>query len=105
MHLVEVTPAPCLNCGTGNVPTNDGSPRRFVDLERDTHWDDPAILCEDCIMQLGGMIGMLSMDALNEYKHQLGRKDKEIHDLQAEIGSMKRRARKAGLQFIPAEAK
>lgn len=101
MHLVEVTPSPCLNCGTGNVPTNDGSPRRFVDLERDTHWDDPAILCEDCIIQLGGMVGMMSVDSFKDLRRQLKKKDQEIHDVKAEMSSMKRRAKKMGIEFIP----
>lgn len=99
MRILEVTPSPCLLCGTGNVPRSDKAPRRFLDLERDTHWDDPAVLCEDCVLRAGAMLGMLSIDALKNHKRDLKKKEQEIHDLNAEIDSMKRRARKAGMEF------
>lgn len=101
MNLLEVTPAPCLSCGRGNTPDSDGAPVRFVDLERDVNWNDPAILCEECVMKLGGMVGMLSMDVRSEFQTKLRAKNEEIHELKAEMDAMKRRAKKLGIEFVP----
>jgi hypothetical protein len=103
MHLIEVTPAPCLNCGRGNV-TDDRDPVRFVDLERDINWNDPAILCEDCIAKMGGMVGMLSLDERAGLRQEIRTLQTEIHDLKAKNDSMERRARRIGMQFASTDA-
>jgi hypothetical protein len=103
MHLLEITPAPCLVCGRGNV-NDDRDPIRFVDFERDINWNDPAIMCEDCIAKAGGMIGMLSMDERAELHQQIQERDEALHDLEAERDSMKRRAKRLGISFVGADA-
>lgn len=104
MHLIEVTPQPCMICGTGNVPTNDGSPRQFIDLERDTFWDDPAIICEDCALRIAGLVGAPSAEELNGKNKEIRELKAENHDLRAQIDRTKVRARKLGIQFVEDEA-
>jgi hypothetical protein len=101
MHLLEITPAPCLVCGVGNATqrTATQDPPRFVDLERDVNWNDPAIMCEDCIARAAGMVGMASLDTLRELRLELEKRDQEIHDLQSEIDGMSRRASRLGMTF------
>lgn len=103
MRILEVTPAPCLICGAGNTPGKDGVRRRFVDLERDVNWNDPAILCEDCLANAAGLVGMLSKDTLAEMKRQLREKDKELHDAKVLVDQMKRRAKRLGVEFAKPE--
>lgn len=103
MRILEVTPAPCLICGAGNTPDRNQERRRFVDLERDVNWNDPAILCEDCLANAAGLIGMLSKDTLREMKVQLREKDKELHDAKVEMDQMKRRAKRLGVEFTKPE--
>jgi len=98
MHLLEVTPAPCLVCGRGNA-NDDRDPVRFVDFERDINWNDPAIMCEDCIAKAGGMVGMLSTDERTQLHQQLRARDNEIHELQVAKESMERRAKRIGMTF------
>lgn len=92
MHLTEITPAPCLVCGRGNTPNGDDhSAPRFVDLERDVNWNDPAILCEDCSILVGSLIGMLTLDDKRDHDRLIEAKDKEIHRLKTEVDSLHRR--------------
>jgi hypothetical protein len=92
MHLVEVASAPCLVCGRGNTPNGDDHQRpRFVDLERDVNWNDPAILCEDCCLKVGSMIGMLTPDDKADHDRVVTKKDAEIHRLKTEVDSLHRR--------------
>ena len=103
MHTLEITPAPCLVCGRGNTPNgDDGTRPTFVDLERDVNWNDPAIICEDCVVTAAALVGMMSPDDVADLRHQLRNKDQKIHTLNAEIDSLHRkehrrqaRARKA----------
>ena len=99
MHLVEITPMPCMICGTGNTPTNDGSARTFVDLERDTFWDDPAIICEDCGLKIAGLLGAPSGDELQGLRAEIRELKDENHGLRTQIDRTKRRARKLGITF------
>lgn len=85
MHLKQVTPVPCTVCGKGNTPRNDGLDNVFVDLERDVNWNDPVILCEDCAVKVGAIVGMLTPDARNDLENIIKKKDKEIHDLKADL--------------------
>jgi hypothetical protein len=100
MHLIEITPAPCLNCGKGNAENRHGERPQFVDLERDTNWNDPAILCEDCCISIGALIGMVSPDQVKDLRLQLRRKDHDIHAIRAEKDEMQRRAKKLGFEFV-----
>lgn len=104
MHLIEITPMPCMICGQGNTPTNDGSPRRFVDLDRDTFWDDPAIICEDCGLRISGMLGAPSGEELHEKDRQIRTLTKDNHELRVQLDADRRRARKLGIQFVPEES-
>jgi hypothetical protein len=99
MHLIETTNAPCLVCGRGNTPDARGDRPRFVDLERDVNWNDPAILCEDCTAKAGGMIGMASLDSLRTLRRELADRDRQIHELKADMDNMSRRARRLGMSF------
>lgn len=87
-------------CGQGNTPTNDGSARTFVDLERDTFWDDPAILCEDCCLRIVGLMGVPSTDEVKQAKQELREVKAENHELRTQLDATKRRARKLGIQFV-----
>ncbi len=104
MHKIEVTPAPCNVCGTGNTPESDGSRRQFVDFERDINWNDPLIICEDCIANAAGLVGMASKDTLTELKRELREKDQELHDTKAEIESQRKRAKQLGVEFVGIES-
>jgi hypothetical protein len=102
MHLIEITPMPCMVCGAGNTPTNDGSKRQFIDLERDTFWDDPAVLCEDCAMRIAGLIGAPSGEEINGYRTTIRELREQLHSAKTEIDATKRRARKLGIEFVEA---
>jgi hypothetical protein len=99
MHLIEITHFPCVLCGRGNTPDPSGDRPRFVDLERDVNWNDPVILCEDCVAKLGAMVGLASKETVMEIEAQLEQRDKELHEMRAEVEAMKRRARKLGVEF------
>lgn len=101
MHLIETTPAPCTVCGRGNTPDSSGDRPRFIDLERDVNWNDPVIICEDCVAKMGGMVGMMSKDTMSEFKLAIREREHALHDLQAEMDMMKRRAKKLGIEFTP----
>jgi hypothetical protein len=90
-------------CGTGNTPTQDGSPRQFIDLERDTFWDDPAVLCEDCSLKIAGLIGAPSGEEIQTYRSEIRTLKAENHSLRTEIDKNKVRARKLGIEFIDDE--
>jgi hypothetical protein len=104
MHLIEVTHFPCVNCGRGNTPDPGGDRPRFVDLERDVNWNDPVILCEDCISMIGALVGLASAETVQELEADLSEKDKEIHKLNADMDAMKRRAKRLGIEFTKAVA-
>jgi hypothetical protein len=104
MHLIEVTHFPCVLCGRGNTPDPSGDRPRFVDLERDVNWNDPVILCEDCVSQIGALVGLAGKETVLEIEAEVEQKDKEIHELKAEVEAMKRRARKLGVEFTKAAA-
>jgi hypothetical protein len=101
MHLIEVTPSPCMVCGMGNTPTADGARRQFIDLERDTFWDDPAVICEDCGLKIAGLLGTPSPEELHLARKQVREAKAVAHDLLVEIDSMKRRATRLGITFDP----
>jgi hypothetical protein len=104
VHLIEVTHFPCVLCGRGNTPDPSGDKPRFVDLERDVNWNDPVIICEDCVSQIGAMVGLASKELLQEKEAEVAARNTRIHDLEAEIDAMKRRARKLGVEFTKAAA-
>lgn len=104
MHLIEVAPVACCVCGKGNTPDAHGDRARFIDFERDINWNDPLIMCEDCVAQAGGTVGMASKDVLEGMKHEVRLKDKEVHEIRAKMDSMQRRARRLGISFEKATA-
>jgi len=99
MRLLEVTPAPCMLCGSGNTYDSRGDRRRFLDMERDVNWNDPAILCEDCGTKVGVLFGLLTPDYIEEVKIDLKKAGQLIHDQQAQMDDMRRRAKRLGLVF------
>lgn len=100
MHLVEITPAPCNVCGRGNTPDSSGERIRFVDFERDINWNDPLIMCEDCIANAGGMVGMASKDMLAEKQREVRKLEKDLHEAKAENDNLVRRGRRLGIEFV-----
>ena len=89
MHTIEVTSHPCLVCGRGNTPDGvTGERPLFVDLERDVNWNDPAVLCEDCAIKVGSIVGLLGPDERDALSRDIRNRDKEIHRLNAELASM-----------------
>lgn len=102
MRLIEVTPAPCLNCGRGNGDSNAGDKPRFLDVERDVSWNEPVIFCEDCVMKMGGMMDMLGPDAKKDMQREVRNAQKEVHAIRAEIDQMKARAKGLGIEFVDA---
>jgi hypothetical protein len=101
MRLVEIAPGPCTNCGKGNGVDRQGDRLRFVDLERDINWNDPVVLCEECTMKIGGLVGMLSQDTLKDLQRTVAKAQQEIHDTKAEMDEMRSRAKKMGIEFVP----
>lgn len=99
MHLIETTPAPCNVCGRGNTPDANGERPQFVDFERDINWNDPLIICEDCVAKAGGLVGMASKEMLETAKQEVREKDKELHAAQAKMDQMERTARRIGVEF------
>jgi len=72
-----------------------------VDLERDINWNDPAIMCEDCVSRAAGLVGMMSKDSMHTITRQIKDRDERIHDLESQMDSMKRRAKRLGVVFEP----
>jgi hypothetical protein len=99
MRLLEVTPAPCIHCGKGNTPNTQGDLPRFVDLERDVNWDEPVIICEDCVMHIGGLMGMLSEETRKDLLREVRTAQSELHDIQAKMDQMRHRAKRLGVEF------
>lgn len=95
MRIIQVAPVPCLVCGKGNTPDNDGHPVRFLDLERDVNWNDPAVLCEDCGIRVGTHFDMLTPDEKQDLEREMAKKDLEVHEALAEVDAAKRRATQA----------
>jgi hypothetical protein len=93
MRLTENPAGPCIVCGCGKGDTSAGVRRRFVDLERDVAWDEPAIICEDDCDKIGVLAGLLSREAAQEYERIINGKDREIHSLKADLDAMRRRLR------------
>jgi hypothetical protein len=89
VHLIQITQAPCTVCGRGNTPNSDGTENVFVDLERDVNWNDPVILCEDCAIKVGSIVGMLTTTDKQDMDRLVEKKEKEIHDLKAECESLR----------------
>lgn len=94
MRVIEITPGPCINCGAGNGELAPGVRRRFIDLERDVSWDEPAVLCEDCCTKVGALSGMLSRETAQDYERIIAGKDREIHDLHADKDTLRARLRR-----------
>lgn len=103
MKLVEIAPGPCTNCGQGNGVDRNGDRLRFVDLQRDINWNDPVVICEECAMKIGGLIGMLSQDTLKDLNRMVAKAEQEIHDTNAAMDEMRARAKKLGISFVVGE--
>lgn len=101
MRIVQAPDAPCTYCGQGNTPTNDGSARRFLDLERDVNWNDPLIFCEDCALTIGGMMGLLSPDTFDKLRAEVRVAQRETHQVKTELDGLKRRATRLGIELRP----
>jgi hypothetical protein len=96
MHLLENPSAPCAHCGDGRANPE----KRFVDLERDLNWNDPLILCEDCILILAGLLGLPTPDVMTVLKGKVRRAEENEHEARVELDSFRRRAAKLGLSVI-----
>jgi hypothetical protein len=108
IRLVErMTEAPpsCLTCGKGNVP--DGETKEVppaIDLGADVNWGDSTYLCESCATTVGSLVGMLTPDEVQEFKQNVRKLKKKVHDLEAELEAKARSERQAIHRARSAEA-
>lgn len=96
MRIVErmtQTPPKCLHCGAGNIENTAGEVEPALDLERDVGWGDPTYICSQCVAQIAALWGYISIDQENDYKREVKRLKKELHELTARHSAVMRRIR------------
>jgi hypothetical protein len=95
MFLVEtmaMAPNCCLVCGKGNTP--DGKTGRvgpFLDLAIDYNWGDSGYMCSDCVARAAVLFGWISPDTKKELELHIGRMEKSLHDMEADMDRRRRR--------------
>ncbi len=104
MHKVArmdpaIGPPNCLVCNRGNNADDPDSMDDFwaMDLERDVNWGDPAYICKYCCEAIGAEVGYVPHEQLDAANATIKEKNKEIHKLQAETDSLRRRFRSTRL--------
>lgn len=87
----------CLHCGRGNTPDDPDTLEDFwvLDLERDINWGDPTYLCKYCCELIAAEVGFVPGEKVEELQATIKSKNKEIHGLEAERDSIRRRFRSA----------
>jgi hypothetical protein len=94
MLLVErmlMAPCTCFHCGAGHVADESGEVGPFLDLQRDINWGDNAYLCQRCCDEIAALWGYIAEDQKVQMERAIANKDSDIHDLRAEVDSLKRR--------------
>jgi hypothetical protein len=87
------SPPKCLHCGAGNVTNTAGEIEPALDLERDVGWGDPTYICSQCVAQIAALWGYISIDQEQDYRREIKRLKKELHDLSAKHAGVMRRIR------------
>jgi hypothetical protein len=102
MHKVqrmapEMGPPKCLTCGRGNTPDDGDTLDDFwvMDLERDVNWGDPAYICKYCCEKIAQEAGHAPIEALLEKDEVIKQQRSEIHRVETERDSIRRRFRAA----------
>lgn len=99
MHLIETVPAPCIVCGAGNTPGPNGERRQFVDTEREVNWNEPVLICEACVLEMGGLIGVPSPDLIEAERVKVRKLEKKVHDQAVQIETTGKRLKKLGIRL------
>lgn len=88
-------PPNCMFCGKGNTPDGDtGEIGPFLATPIDRNWGDSCYICEDCGVAIGAMFGAITPDEAQDMERQLKAKNKEIHELNAELDVRRQRERR-----------
>ena len=102
MHKVQqmdplIGPPKCLTCGRGNAPDDGDTLDDFwvMDLERDVNWGDPAYICMYCCAKIAEACGHVPEEVVDEKDAIIAQHLSEIHQLEAERDSLRRRFRLA----------
>ena len=88
ISLVErmtLPPGNCMKCGRGNTPDNEGNIGPFLDLGLEYNWGDSGYLCMDCVGLIAVTADWISPDTALEFRREIKRLKKEIHDKDAEL--------------------
>jgi hypothetical protein len=104
MHKVALMdpvmgPPKCLICNRGNTPDAPDQMNDFwvMDLERDVNWGDPAYICKYCCEDVASQTGYVPQETIDGLESTIRAKNKDIHRLEADLDSLRRRWRAAGL--------
>jgi hypothetical protein len=99
----------CLICERGNTPDEPDSMDEFwvLDMERDVNWGDPAYICKYCCELIAGEVGYVPASEVEKLEQTIKQKNKEIHTVEAERDSLRRRFRtaRAGTKAIQSTRK
>lgn len=93
----ELGPPKCLTCGRGNTTDGDDTLDDFwvMDLERDVNWGDPAYICKYCCAKIAEACGHVPLEVMEEKEAIIKQQREEIHTVEAERDSIRRRFRAA----------
>jgi hypothetical protein len=104
MHRVAlmdptIGPPQCLICNRGNTADEPDSMAEFwaMDLERDINWGDPAYICKYCCERLAVEVGFVPLEQVQGLEATIRQKNQDIHRLEAERDSLRRRFRSTKL--------
>jgi hypothetical protein len=100
MHKIQrmdpaVGPPACLICRRGNTPDDPDTMDDFwvLDIERDYNWGDPAYICKYCADKIARECGNVPLEVVEEKDAVIEQQRKEIHNVEAERDSLRRRIR------------
>ena len=104
MHKVarmdpSMGPPKCLICNRGNTPDEPDQISDFwvMDMERDVNWGDPAYLCKYCCEKIAAEVGYVPLENVAQLEEVIKQKNKDIHKLEADRDSLRRRFRSTRL--------
>lgn len=104
MHKIQrmdpaIGPPQCLICNRGNTPNDPDTLNDFwvMDMERDVNWGDPAYICKYCCETIAAEVDYVPATKVAQLDFVVREKNKEIHKLEAERDSLRRRFRSTRL--------
>jgi hypothetical protein len=104
MHKVQrmdpiLGPPNCLICNRGNNADDPDTMDDFwvLDMERDVNWGDPAYICKYCCELIAAEVGFVPHETVVQLEEVVKDKNKEIHQIEAERDSLRRRFRSTKL--------